>query len=45
MSEHVRNSEEFSLGMAFMAFLMSIAALCGMWFLPVLIKTLTKIVG
>ena len=48
MSEFVSRNEEqkgFSLSMVFMAFFMVIAALYGIWFLPVLIKMLTKIVS
>ena len=48
MSEDVRKNEEqeeFSIGMAFMAFLMAIAALNGLWFFPVMIKMLTKMVS
>lgn len=48
MSEYVRNNEkreETSLGYAFMGFLMAIAALNGILFLPVVIKMLTEIVS
>lgn len=48
MSQIVRKNEEqkeFSLGMFFMAFLMGIATLYGIWVLPTLIKMLTKIVS
>ena len=48
MSELVKKNEEreeFSLGMAFMAFLMAIAALNGIWFLAVVIKMLTKMIS
>ena len=48
MSEHVRKNEKrekFSLGMAFMGFLMVIAALSGIWFLPVMFITITKILS
>ena len=48
MSEFIRRNEEqneFSLSMVLMALLMTIAALYGIWFLPVLIKMLTKIVS
>jgi hypothetical protein len=46
MSEHVRNNrerEKVTLGMVFMGSLMAIAALIGIWFLPVMIITVTKI--
>jgi len=48
MSEHVRKNEkreEFSLGMAFMGFLMATATLMGIWFLPVILVTVAKIVS
>jgi len=48
MSEFIRRNEEqkeYSLSMVLMALLMTIAALYGIWFLPVLIKMLTKIVS
>ena len=48
MSEFLRRNEEqkeFSLSMVLMALLMTIAALYGIWLLPVLIKMLTKIVS
>jgi len=48
MSEHVRKNEkreEFSLGMAFMGFLMATATLIGIWFLPVILVTVAKIVS
>jgi len=48
MSEHVRKNEkrkEFSLGMAFMGFLMASATLIGIWFLPVMFTMITKIVS
>jgi hypothetical protein len=48
MSEHVRKDnkrEESTLGMAFMGFIMAIAAINGIWFLPVMIKTVSKIVS
>jgi len=48
MSELIRKNEEyesFSLGMAFMAFLMAIAALNGIWFFALLIKMLTKMIN
>jgi len=48
MSEHVRKNEkreEFSLGMAFMGFLMATATLIGVWFLPVILVTVVKIVS
>ena len=48
MSEYVRKNEkreEFSLGMAFMGFLMATATLIGIWFLPVILVTVTKIVS
>ena len=48
MSEHVRKNEkreEFSLGMAFMGFLMATATLIGVWFLPVILVTVAKIVS
>ena len=48
MSEHVRKNkgrEKVTPGMVFMGFLMATAALNGIWFLPVMIKTVTKIVS
>ena len=48
MSEHVKKNEkreEFSLGMAFMGFLMATATLIGIWFLPVILVTVAKIVS
>lgn len=48
MNESLRKNEgqkEFSLGMVFMAFLMGIATLYGIWVLPMLIKMLTKIIS
>lgn len=48
MREILKKNEEqgkFSLDMAFMASLMVIAAIYGLWFLPALIKMLTKMVG
>ena len=48
MSEHVikyKNREEVTLGMAFMGFIMAIAALSGIWFLPVAIKMLTDVLS
>jgi len=48
MSGHVRKNEqreEFSLGMAFMGFLMTSATLIGIWFLPVILVTVAKIVS
>ena len=48
MSQIVRKNEEqieFSLGMVFMAFLMGLAALTGIWVFPTLIKMLTTIVA
>ena len=48
MSEHVTKNEkreEFSLGMAFMGFLMATATLMGIWFLPVILVTVAKIVS
>ena len=48
MSEHVRKNEkreEFSLGMAFMGFIMATATLIGIWFLPVILVTVAKIVS
>ena len=44
MSGHIRKNderEELTLGMIFMAFLMAIAALNGIWFLAVIIKMQT----
>ena len=48
MSQIVRKNEEqekFSLGMVFMASLMGIATLSGIWVFPTLIKMLTEIVS
>lgn len=40
-----QEQESFSVGMAFLAFLMAIAALNGIWFFAVLIKMLVKMLG
>ena len=48
MSEHVmknKEQEEVTPGMAFMGFLMATAALIGIWFLPVILVTVAKIVS
>ena len=48
MRELLKKNEEqekFSLDMAFMASLMVIAAIYGLWLLPALIKMLTKMVS
>ena len=48
MSEHVRKNEkreDSTSGMAFMGFLMTIASIGGIWFLPMMIKTVSKIVS
>jgi len=47
MAEYVNKNDEqeaFSFGMIFMAFLMAIAALNGIWFLAVLIKMISKMI-
>jgi hypothetical protein len=48
MSEQVINKKEqkeFTPEMAFMGFLMATAALIGIWFLPVILVTVAKIVS
>jgi hypothetical protein len=48
MSQIVRKNEEqkeFSLGMIFMAFLMGVATLSGIWAFPKLIKMVANIVS
>jgi hypothetical protein len=48
MSQIVRKNEEqkeFSLGVIFMAFLMGVATLSGIWAFPTLIKMVVSIVS